>query len=559
MSKIKLTGSNSGYVEIASAADAGNLTLTLPTSGTAILGNAGNVFSGITTTGQLDINGSIDVSSTSVFNDDLTLTGASYNVVWDKSDNQLEFGDNAKLSFGGSSDLQLYHNGTDTQIQNLTGGLYIGNIAGNSNHVYISTRNNFVVQTNLNEAAIQCFANGGVELFYNGSLKLNTTNTGAVITGICTATSFSGSGEGLTRTTQLSHRNIVINGDFKIAQRATSHGSSGYRTVDRFQMTAGGASHALTQAQVDVASGTTPYTEGFRKAYSITNAGQNANNQAYVYMQYKVEAQDLATSGWNYTSSSSFITISFWIKASVTQTYLFFLHTNDGGTKEYNHLMSLSANTWTKITLNVPGNSGLQFNNDNGVGLSIYWTAYLGDHYTSTGSVDQWVTHSGYTSRPDMGAGWWTTSNATFQLTGVQIEVGEQATPFEHKSFAEELTRCQRYFQVLSRNTSAGLNSHSRYPALGNGTNSTLWYCYHKQTMRVRPSLVTSNITSTTVEIFNYSTSGGASYGGSSMSEGDENHSQITVTTTGGVSTGHVACWRFSNNADCYWAVDAEL
>ena len=107
MSKIKLTGSNSGYVEISSAADAGNLTLQLPTAGTALLSNAGNVFSGITTTGQLDINGSIDVSSTSVFNDDVTFTGASYNVLWDKSDNQLEFGDNAKLSFGASSDLQL--------------------------------------------------------------------------------------------------------------------------------------------------------------------------------------------------------------------------------------------------------------------------------------------------------------------------------------------------------------------------------------------------------------------------------------------------------------------
>ena len=117
MSKIKLTGSNSGYVEIDSAADAGNLTLTLPTSGTALLSNAGNVFSGITTTGQLDINGSIDVSSTSVFNDDLTLTGASYNVLWDKSDNQLEFGDNAKLSFGGSQDLQIFHNGSVNLIQ----------------------------------------------------------------------------------------------------------------------------------------------------------------------------------------------------------------------------------------------------------------------------------------------------------------------------------------------------------------------------------------------------------------------------------------------------------
>ena len=121
MSKIKLTGSNSGYVEIDSAADAGNLTLSLPTSGTRLLSNTDNVFSGITTTGQLDINGSIDVSSTSVFNNDLTLTGASYNVQWDKTDNQLEFGDNAKISFGGQADMRLFHDGTNSVITNATG------------------------------------------------------------------------------------------------------------------------------------------------------------------------------------------------------------------------------------------------------------------------------------------------------------------------------------------------------------------------------------------------------------------------------------------------------
>ena len=434
MSKIKLTGSNSGYVEISSAADAGNLTLALPTSGTALLSNADNVFSGITTFTGLNIT------------DDVTFNGGSYDVLWDASDNQLEFGDNAKLSFGDSSDLQIFHDGSNDHILSSgTGSLLIKGDAIN-------------LGSASGEYYVRAFENADVQIRYNNSTKIQTTNTGAVVTGICTATSFSGSGENLTRTTQLSHRNVVINGDMRIAQRATSHGSSGYRTVDRFRMTAGGASHALTQAQVDVASGTTPYTEGFRKAYSITNAGQNANNQAYAYMQYKVEAQDLATSGWNYTSSSSFITISFWIKASVTQTYLFFLHTNDGSTKEYNHLMSLSANTWTKITLNVPGNSGLQFDNDNGLGLSIYWTAYLGDHYTSTGSVDQWVTHSGYTSRPDMGAGWWTTSNATFQLTGVQLEVGEQATPFEHRSIGEQLQRCRRYYQVLVDQAGSGSN-----------------------------------------------------------------------------------------------------
>ena len=75
MSKIKLTGSNSGYVEIASAADAGNLTLALPTSGTVLLSNGNNVYTGITT-----------------FSNDVKFEGASYDVLWDKSDNQLEFG-----------------------------------------------------------------------------------------------------------------------------------------------------------------------------------------------------------------------------------------------------------------------------------------------------------------------------------------------------------------------------------------------------------------------------------------------------------------------------------
>ena len=211
MSKIKLTGSNSGYVEIASAADAGNLTLTLPTGGTALLGNAGNVFSGITTTGQLDINGSIDVSSTSVFNDDLTLTGASYNVVWDKSDNQLEFGANAKLSFGGSSDMQIYHDGNHSYIDdsgtgNLrlrSGTLEVTNLAGSKTSAIFSS-------------------GGGQTLNFNNSTKFVTTNTGAVVTGICTATSFSGSGEGLTRTSQYAHRNRFHNGGMTISQRIGS-------------------------------------------------------------------------------------------------------------------------------------------------------------------------------------------------------------------------------------------------------------------------------------------------------------------------------------------------
>ena len=167
MSKIKLTGSNSGYVEISSAADAGNLTLSLPTAGTALLSNAGNVFTGITTFTGVNIT------------DDITFNGASYNVVWDKSDNQLEFGDNAKLSFGASSDMQLYHDGNHSYIDdsgtgNLrlrSGTLEIQNLAGNKTSAIFSS-------------------GGGQTLNFNNSTKFVTTNTGAVVTGILTASNF---------------------------------------------------------------------------------------------------------------------------------------------------------------------------------------------------------------------------------------------------------------------------------------------------------------------------------------------------------------------------------
>ena len=272
MSKIKLTGSNSGYVEIASAADAGNLTLTLPTAGTALLSNAGNVFSGITTTGQLDINGSIDVSSTSVFNDDLTLTGASYNVVWDKSDNQLEFGANAKLSFGGSSDMQIYHDGNHSYIDD----------SGTGN---LRLRSGTLEVTNLASSKTSAIfsSGGGQTLNFNNSTKFVTTNTGAIVTGICTATSFSGSGEGLTRTTPYSHRNLIINGQFLVWQRATDSGSNttdGYLTCDRWYHASSGATKQVTRQTFSPGQTDVPDNPFYYLRYAVTTG----NNLSLIHI-----------------------------------------------------------------------------------------------------------------------------------------------------------------------------------------------------------------------------------------------------------------------------------
>lgn len=145
--------------------------------------------------------------------------------------------------------------------------------------------------------------------------------------------------------------------------------------------------------------------------------------------------------------------IIFWVRASVTQSYLVNINTGDGTVREWNHLVSLTADNWTKVTMTIPGDSNITINNDNGIGLSLYFFAHLGSAYTSGSTVDQWVNHAGYTSRPDMGTTWWVTSNSTFMLTGVQLEAGNTASDFAHESFAETLRKCQRYLFRLGNNS----------------------------------------------------------------------------------------------------------
>tara|TARA_R100000231_G_scaffold94084_1_gene70631 strand:+ start:904 stop:2403 length:1500 start_codon:yes stop_codon:yes gene_type:complete len=249
---------------------------------------------------------------------------------------------------------------------------------------------------------------------------------------------------------QLGNRNIVINGAMQIAQRGTSSTTSGMSTVDRFLMGFAGHDEALTQAQVDVSSGTTPYTLGFRKALKITNGNQTSGfgSADYFQIQHKIEAQDIAQSGWNYNSSSSFVTLSFWIKSSVAQNFYGYLKSQDGTFRRYVYETgSLTADTWTKITKTIPGNSGITFNNDNGEGLILELIYFSGSDETGSVSLNSWATFNSSSRTPANTSTWWTTNDSTLEITGVQLEVSTLATNFEHKSFSQDLTLCKRYFQ----------------------------------------------------------------------------------------------------------------
>ena len=264
-------------------------------------------------------------------------------------------------------------------------------------------------------------------------------------------------------TNNLSNRNLIINGAMQCAQYGSSSTTSGYNTVDRYKNTSSGTDEAPTFAQADVASGTTPYTLGFRKSLKVTNGNQGFGSASaegdYVIIMYKTEAQDLANSGWNYLSASSYITLSFWVKSSVAQNYYFRLQTKDGGST-YNYPMetgSLSADTWTKITKTIPGNSNLQIDNDNGEGPKIEWSMFKGTNHTASSStLNQWAGYADGTHTPDQTSTWYTTDDATFEITGVQLEVGSVATDFEHRSYCDELARCQRYYYQQWTGTNPG-------------------------------------------------------------------------------------------------------
>ena len=249
--------------------------------------------------------------------------------------------------------------------------------------------------------------------------------------------------------TNRTNKNLVVNGACLIAQRGVSSTSQGY-TCDRFHILFAGEDESPTHAQVDVASGTTPYTNGFRKALKITNGNQTsgAGSSDYIIARYKIEGQDVANSGWNYISSTSFITLSFWIKSSVAQNFYFNLISTDGTAQNYAYETgSLSANTWTKVTKTIPGASNVQIDNNNGLGLQLDFWAFAGTAYTDGGvTLNQWGAYSSGGRMPDHTSTWYTTNDATLEITGVQLEVGSVATDFEHRSFAQELALCQRYY-----------------------------------------------------------------------------------------------------------------
>ena len=285
--------------------------------------------------------------------------------------------------------------------------------------------------------------------------------------------------------TALSNRNLVINGAMQVAQRGTSatNPGGGYATLDRFrisQNSGGIGNHTQTQS-TDVPSG-----QGFSHSLKLTNTNvktMGANVTAFI--EQKFEGQDLQQLKYG-TSSAESVTLSFYVRSSVTGTFCCHLFQKGNDRAHVKEYTISSANTFEKKTLTFTGDTANSLANDNSEELCVSWVLAAGS--SAHISADSWTdatSSKGWSTSNQVN--WVTTNNATFYITGIQLEVGEQATPFEHRSYADELARCQRYFFAQQAVDGEDYYAFGMGAAENSGTYRGL--SRFPVTMRIEPSL----------------------------------------------------------------------
>jgi len=250
----------------------------------------------------------------------------------------------------------------------------------------------------------------------------------------------------------LSNRNLIINGAMQVAQRGTSSigvTTSGYYACDRFEYNQSGRDQAIvTVSQASDAP------NGFVKSFKIetTTAETAVDATEYFMARYKIEAQDLQHLKYG-TSSAQQLTLSFWVKSSIAATYAVYLYSADGGRIIGSTYTIGTASTWEYKTITFAGDTGGTINDDTGSGLDLAFVLAAGSDMRDTDNT-AWSSYAGgklaygHTAAANAVI---TTSGATWQITGVQLEVGDTATPFEHRSYGDELARCQRYYVFVER------------------------------------------------------------------------------------------------------------
>ena len=240
----------------------------------------------------------------------------------------------------------------------------------------------------------------------------------------------------------LSNRNLIINGAMQVAQRGTSATgvtANSYKTVDRFEYHAKGT---MTGQVTFEQSSDAP--SGFKNSakLTVTTTDTYAVNE-YVALPQYIEGYNIAPLGFG-TSGAKPFTISFWVKASIVGEYSVAFQNSDN-TRNFLHTYNVDvANTWEYKTMTIPADTGGTWPTENTTGLKVWISLGSGSDYAESSTLSTWQTNLVLGSAN--GVKLLENAGATWQITGVQLEVGDTATPFEHRSYGQELALCQRYF-----------------------------------------------------------------------------------------------------------------
>jgi len=237
----------------------------------------------------------------------------------------------------------------------------------------------------------------------------------------------------------------------QVAQRATSVTSitsSGYRTADRWGLSVTG-----TGTWTNTISTDTP--DGFASSYKMdcTTADTSLGASDLLIFNQPIEGQNLQSFAKG-TSSAKEFTASFYIKTNKTGTYVVELYDVDN-TRQVSQSYTVSDTNWNRYTVTFPADTTGAFGNDNGASLYLQWWLAAGTTYTSGTLNTSWASATNANRVSALNVNLADSTSNEWLITGVQLEVGSVATPFEHRSFGDELVRCQRYFQTISRSSNA--------------------------------------------------------------------------------------------------------
>jgi hypothetical protein len=283
-----------------------------------------------------------------------------------------------------------------------------------------------------------------IEVFTLTSISNALPLTGGTVTGATTfntdVTVNGGLASGYT-----GFKNRIINGGMVIDQRnagASVSNSAGVNTyfVDRWNMFGASASKMTGQR-----STTAP--AGFINSALITSSAATTPGAGDAYgVRQIVEGLNIADLGWG-TANAQAVTLSFWVRSSITGTYAISLFNADGSSpfRTYVATYSISAaNTFEYKTITIPGDTSGTWLTTNGQGIQCWWDLGSGSNFNATAGA--W--NSSLLVRTSGSANWIGTNGATFYITGVQLERGSNATSFEFRDYGRELQMCQRYYQL---------------------------------------------------------------------------------------------------------------